>query len=365
MICNSGVGVRERNTGIISVVGKETEEHTVPVDVLVQILERLQKLVLIAAAANEGVGFQRRFKPSNSLKLQHNLRCAVPTAGSYAIAIVEVDERSQEDLPQLDNGYSALDTVYKFTDAVLDNKLADVQQLVPESGLRNLMLRTLHDIAPKEGAKWAIDFGVNTKQSKRIGFKVRRDVTNILKENAPAEEEGSVIGELQRILLDENKIEIRHPVTEQLIGCTYDNDVEADIWESRRDNVQVIGKIIRSENEHVVSVSDVVSIEQVDLSAYEISEVSDRTISLSVSPPLLVEPRLDEDTKQFFVYDNQSLQIYVVANTRAELYEQIVDDLLFSYKEYALVSDDELTSDAIDFKGILATRLTEVQDGPA
>lgn len=356
--------MRERGKGEITIVGPETEDHTVPADVLVQTLQKLQKLVLIAAAAKDGKGMNRRFKPSAELRQRHTLRCAIPTAGSYAIAVSEVDERPQNDLPNL-NGYAALDDVYQVADAVIADDVDRVRRVIPDAGLRTLMLRTLQDMAPSEGSRWALDFAVGTRQSRRVGYGIRRDVTRVLRTDQPEQEDGTVIGELQRIFLDERKFVIRHPVTATLISCSYEDEIESDIWESRRDYIQVTGQVSRTTEGHVSNVSDVTAIERVDTSPFQIAEIEADGVRLRISPPLQVSPELDEETKQVFLFSDDELNLHVASSTRAELYEAIVSDLGFSYREYVLASDDDLSSAAIEFKRRLSQRLQKEPTGAA
>ncbi|KAA0215796.1 MAG: hypothetical protein DYG94_06525 [Leptolyngbya sp. PLA3] len=348
----------------MKIIGPETEGNTVPADVLVQTLERLQKLVLIAAAAKEGKGMNRRFKPSAELRQRHTLRCAIPTAGSYAIAVSEVDECPQDDLPNMDE-YAALDDVYQVAEAVIEDNPDRVRQVIPDAALRSLMLRTLQDMAPSEGSEWLLDFAVGTKRSRRLGYGLRRDVTRVLRSDQPEQEEGTVIGELQRIFFDQRKFEIRHPVTESLISCSYQDEVESDILESRRDYIQVTGQVYRTPEGHVSSVSDVTSIERVDTSPFQISEIEVDGVRLRIAPPLQVNPELDEETKQVFLFSDDELNLFIAAPTRAELYEEIVADLAFSYSEYVRADDETLSPAAVELKRRLSQRLQEDPTGAA
>lgn len=356
--------MRELGKGNIKIIGPATEGNTVPADVLVHTLQQLQKMVLIAAAAKEGVGYNRRFKPSAEIRQRHTLRCSIPTAGSYAMPVSEVDVRDQDDLPQV-NGYAALDDVYMITEAVIKDDTQGLRQMLPDTGFRSLMLRTIQDMAPSEGSRWELEFAVGGRGSHRFEYGLRKNVTRILQAEQPEREEGSVIGELQRIYFDECKFIIRHPVTATLISCMYEDEIESDILESRRDYVQVIGQVSRTTEGHVSSVSDVTSIERVDLSPFEISEITVDRVRLLINPPLLVSPELDEDTKQVFMFADDELNIYIAAPTRADLYDEILADLAFSYREYVRAPDEDLSPAAVEFKRLLSRRLREEPAGAA
>jgi len=357
--------VRELAKGEVRITGPETEQNTVAADILVQTLQRLQKLVFIAAGAREGSSLKRRFKPTTELRLRHTLRCALPRGGSYAIAIAEVDERSQSDLPQM-NGYAALDDVYDLADAVINEDAERAKAIIPESSFRRLMLRTLQEMAPSEGSAWNLELTVGDRTPRRVAYALRRDVHRMLRQDQPEEqEEGSVIGQLQRIFFDIKKIVIQHPVTETLIECFYDDEIEADIWESRRDYVQVTGRVTRTPEGHVSTVTDVTSIERVDTSPFQIAEIESDELRLRLTPPLEVVAELDEETRQVFLFSDDSLNLHVAAASRAGLYEEVVADLLFSYREYALTPDEELSPAAAELKQRLLQRLKKEPAGAA
>jgi hypothetical protein len=123
--------------------------------------------------------------------------------------------------------------------------------------------------------------------------------------------------------------------------------------------------VSRTQEGHVSGVSDVTSIERVDMSTFHISEIEVDGVRLRLSPPLQVDPELDDDTKQVFLFRDEDLNLFIAAPTRAGLYEEIVADLVFSYREYVQASDDELSPAALDFKGRLSRRLQVEPTGAA
>ena len=85
-------------TSLLSITGTETDQYTVSVEVLTRVLEGMQQLALIFAAANDGLTLQQRFKPSGELRRRFRLRVGVPLASSYALPMELVDEEPQQKL---------------------------------------------------------------------------------------------------------------------------------------------------------------------------------------------------------------------------------------------------------------------------
>jgi hypothetical protein len=349
---------QQPSTGELKIVGMETATNTVPADVLAQTLRKMQRLVLIVAAAQEGQQFHKRFKPSSTLRRRHSLRCGVPKAGSYAVPLAEVDEE-----PSSEPTAAALRTVYEVVDAVRAGP-ERVRHLFPDGHWRALLLQELQETAPEEGDNWEVDLSVGSAKPHRIDYQFRREVIKLQRADQPTEEAGAVIGTLQKIDFANKAIVIRHPTTEQAIECSYNPEIEVDLFESRLEPVQVVGQVLRNQDGNVVRVTDVSMIQAVNLARFEISKIEGHGRRLVLNPPLSVQPVLDEDTKQVFLFDEEALDLHVAAATRAALYDDIADDLLFAWEQYALAADDDLAPSALEFKKLLKRRIKEEPLGP-
>lgn len=157
----------------LRIVGPETDSHTVPADVLVRTVEGLQRLVLMAVASQEGRDLRRRFKPSRDLRRHHSLRFGIPAAGSYALAVAEVDETGQM---QIGAGRPGLDLVVELAAAVRAEDQDRARRVVPPEGFRHHMLRAMQDLAPGEGDRWAVDLAIDGGGQFRFDYAVRREV---------------------------------------------------------------------------------------------------------------------------------------------------------------------------------------------
>lgn len=110
--------------------------------------------------------------------------------------------------------------------------------------------------------------------------------------------------------------------------------------------------------------TDVTRIELVDLSPIVIREVPRHNKKLRLKMPLLLTPKMAEETKQLLVVEESQIGLHVFAYTRDELIHEINEQILMMWDEYVNVSADELASDARLLRGILQEKIEEVENAP-
>ncbi len=115
-------------------------------------------------------------------------------------------------------------------------------------------------------------------------------------------------------------------------------------------------------NGHPTSVIDVRSIVPHDLSPLVIAVIIDDDRQFEIDPPLVLEPRNDDDSKGYLlVVEELSLNLSVCATTRSDLESEVRSVLLFLWDNYANERDDNMTSDAIALKRAVRNRMKEVR----
>ena len=93
---------------------------------------------------------------------------------------------------------------------------------------------------------------------------------------------------------------IQYPPTRRELSCTYLDEVEDTIIAARRGLFQVRGKFVLDRSGHPKRLTDVHSIEPVDLTPIEVLELEAKGCWFVADPALIVEPGLDRETRQFF-----------------------------------------------------------------
>jgi hypothetical protein len=100
------------------------------------------------------------------------------------------------------------------------------------------------------------------------------------------------------------------------------------------------------------------SVEPVDLSELTFERITQDQRELVFTPPLILEPTLDE-SEQLFVITDDSLNLNVYAQTREQLAEDLESELFFLWDEYAKEDSQNLTPKANRLKQELLRRCKE------
>ncbi|MDP2181351.1 MAG: hypothetical protein Q8K99_02120, partial [Actinomycetota bacterium] len=140
-------------------------------------------------------------------------------------------------------------------------------------------------------------------------------------------------------------------------------DVIDDLVENHYEPVQVTGVFTLDENDHPVKLTDVSAVETVDLSPLTIDAVVLEGQLLVPSPPLVLTPALDPETKQVLLASDEGLGLSAAAPTRDQLYEELVDEIAFVWEAYALEDDEILSPAAAELKKRLLERFQVSRDG--
>lgn len=343
-------------TAELRIQGSKPEDQSVPVDVLVRILNAMQQMTLVFAAAAENQEILTRFRPSSELRSRYTLRCGVPTPGSYVMPVSLVDTHAQG---QLQAPPPILGNIRRFIDAASTDNSVQLRVLLPDSRFRERALRELRSLSPKGGERWTASFSLPGQPAASIDSRVTRVVERLLAAGAEEQTVMTVTGELIAIAFDEHKLSIRYPVNNREIECSYLPEIENDLLESRRGPIQVTGTFILDAEGHPSRLTDVTRIEPVDLSPLVFDTIELGKRMLKANPQLRLIPRLDQESQQLYVVEDEALDLCVHAHTREELADEIAAHLLLAWDEYAQVDPLTLTPKAQELREALRARFRE------
>jgi hypothetical protein len=338
----------------LRVTGPATEGYSVPAEVLVRAIQGVQQAVWLLAAATEARTVRQRFKPDQSLRQKFTLRIAVAEPGSYAIPMSLVDERPQVSLDAV--GKNLLTLLGRVWNGIAESDLPSVRWLVTDEGYFVRLLQELRRILPKAGERWGVAFGADDQPEVELGVRHRPVVEQWL-ESPGEQRETSVIGDLLRIDFAVKRVWILYPPTSREIECSYREEVEDSIVDARRGLFQVTGQFVLDADGHPKQLTDVRSIDPVDLSPVQFAEVEADGIKLLLDPPIVLTPELDTDEQQFFTATVDGFGFTLGGRTRDALLLDFAEQMTFAWREYAEAKDDELTADALTLKAQLLQRL--------
>ncbi|MDP2183404.1 MAG: hypothetical protein Q8K99_12650, partial [Actinomycetota bacterium] len=237
------------------------EDSSVSSEVLAQALRGLQTAVWLLGAQALEHSVNERFKPGQELRQHYELVCRAPESGSYAMPVELWDIRQQSDLTSPTN---LLGRALEVVRAVSEGDREVLRERMPDSFLRNRMLRELARFLPRPGDTWKLDVersGASVTLDARSG-RTAESWLRVPEETATM----TVTGDLVRVDFEENKVVIRHPVTNRTIDCYARADVIDDLVENHYEPVQVTGVFTLDENDHPIKLTDVSVVETVDLS---------------------------------------------------------------------------------------------------
>jgi len=342
-------------TAQIHLAGAETADSAVPTSVLIRVLQGLQEAAYVLGAASEGNSVGGRFRPSAELRQRYQLRCGIPVGGSYTLPFSVGGHYAQPPLGGLDMSGQ----LYMLLDGVSTGSNGTLAELVPDSRMRNLMLRKLETALPRVGERWTLGYSVQGSSEIVLDAHSTRTISRLVQANDGADAVMTVTGELIGIDFSRYQVTLRHPATGRELECIYRQDIEDTLIETRRDYIQVTGLCTVDEEGDPIRLTDVTRIEPVDLSPMTFESVTCNNRTLQLALPLTLVPTLDEDTKQLYVVADAALGLHAYAYTREDLADEVAEQLVYLWQEYGLEDPEALSGEARDLRQALCQRLSE------
>ncbi len=333
------------------------ETQSVPASLLIQTLEGAQRVIWLLALAEENRDIKMRARIPSEIEQRYQLRCSVPKVGSYAMPAAVVSELPV--LAWLDLTAKVMDRFEGLADAVVHADRDRVLSLVPDSAIRIRVLENLRSMAPRPGSGWRLDLN-------RLDRTVRFDdafhaAWKRLRPRMVGEPETQTVnGNLVKIDFGARSITMAPLGMSRELDCHYDESLEDFLYENRRGPIQVTGTVILDEQNEPRKIVDVQSIAELDMSAFEISEVPYNQTVLRFKQPLVLMPSLDEESQQWMVLEKTELNIHVVAQTREALMEELQNHISMLWDEYAKDAEGNLSPVALALRTRLHAVIQEV-----
>jgi hypothetical protein len=342
---------QSNSTNKLFITGSETEANTVSIETITTVLTGIQKTAYLLASAKLKQPLQKRFSPNKDIKKRYTLQCGVPAPGSY---VIPINQQPSSGLLEDDDILADINTLF---DAVSTNCRDKLQQLIPDSRFCEKVLRETLRFLPKAGSSWGMRFQHGDLDAVTLDGLAIRSVESWL--TRPEEQDAvmTVTGELVRIDFSKNIVTLRYPPNNRELECTYVQDIEDTIIESKRELIQVTGRFTLDEQGHPKSLTDVTRIEPVDLSPMAFDSLALDGRVLRFRSKLIVEPVLDEETSQLLVIEDEALGIHVYAQNREALVGDLTTELFFLWDQYAQEDSENLTAKAQILKGALLEKI--------
>lgn len=332
--------------------GGSASRHRISADELSQTLGALQDTIYLLAMEYENREVDVRARVPREIARRYVVECEVPQAGSYAVPF-ELGA-SQRDLLWATDLAAV---TQKFTDvlrAVASHGTRDLRSIIKDGARRRRVVSALLALLPKPGSNTRHFIEDLRPNAPSPSFEFSESHTISLRRFAQGTPDRNLVqtvtGRLDRIDFAKRSVTIRLFGSNHPIVCSYEEGIEEMLLENRRGLIQVTGQVEwREEDDTPHSITDVIAISDLDLSPFEISRVDSDSVSLQFNEPLMLEPFLDE-SEQLICLQQADLGIDVFAQTRDQLWEEVREQIVMLWREYALEGDQVLTASALKLK---------------
>jgi len=349
-------------SALLELRGGEADHHQVRADDLVSVLAAMQRIAYLFAKADSGQAVGERVKPGRAERTAYALNCGVPQPGSYAVPM-NAGDVLQPGLPLADETGNLLSRIQRVIGAVGQKNAAALYCLLPaELGKR--ALREIAKMLPHQREGISVSLWSRGQAAPAvIDWHASRFIKAQLEGDAANDAVMTVTGELLRIDFSARQVAILYPPTRREIVCTYVEEIEDSIVESRKDPIQVTGRFVLDEEGMPIRLTDVTRVEPVDLSPIIIAGLE--SPALSMKRPLELLPALDEESQQYLCVSDAAIHLDVFAQTRDALFDEVKEQLAMLWWEYAGTDDDSLDDEARRVKRALHELMEEKADAQA
>jgi hypothetical protein len=341
-----------RDTASISIEGSGVEDHWVTSDILGRVINGFQDAVWIVGFALENLSFEERFRLTNDLKKNYAVKWGISKPGSYV-----------QPLRFPANPQTAVHTS-EILAAISSENFEGFKKIMPDSRLRDKLYRAILNFLPRTGEGWQMKYQ-HRSSATLLDVKSYQKVLTWRSESLshrPSDDILTIKGDLLRIDFEAKRVEVRYPPTKRPLKCYYLSEIEDSIVESRKDLIEVTGRFELDQEGYPERLAEVSNIQPVDLSEMVLPKNLEQTgRKLNLVHPMAFALRLDEETKQFYTIEDDSIGISVSAHTREELMKNLIEQLFFLWDTYGSdqVDTDLLTKGALNFRKELCKRFQE------
>ena len=318
----------------VRIFDQKGDGYFVDLETLTHILQGVQKAILVLA--KDALRLPSTKAIPAKIKKTFSIRCSVPKPGSYVMPLEfgESNELFFED-SQLETPRFVADRFFDYLKALVSGDISEFNKIT-DVAIRRQLLVACRPMLPKLGAKWRVGISRPTSQHE-VQF-TPKTIHNLkrIQEQVLIPEEASlqtVTGYLVKMDFESRCITLKYPLTKTELECYYTDELEVELFENRRELLQVTGNVTyERDRETPKKIVDVEDIQFLDLSEFVLESFSLDDAEIDFIEPLVLAPSLTESS-QFITLQNELLGIDVIAQTREELEEALLDDLKILWEQ--------------------------------
>jgi len=319
----------------------------VPLSVVADKLQALQKLLYHAAAAIEGDSTARRGQWFNKYRDTAELSFA---SSHHSDLVIEAELAPNPVLGEaFDTGRQAVDLVFDFGGALLSDARSDQPQAVELSQRlskddRRYLLRAFEGLMPNTTDQYVVSLqNCNAETHPQLRLTpysrqlVRRLAMPIV---TTSRSEETLVGELIKIHIDagDDKITLRYGSRE--VDCFYPDALRDQVANLMAGSmVEVVGYATLNAEDQVVKLTDVIDIDTVSLDPLRVSRFEHGGVRYALIQPVTLQVDYKDG---FWVYSNESLNLWGYAERREDALHDLHESFDYLYRQIALEADENL-----------------------
>jgi hypothetical protein len=171
----------------------------------------------------------------------------------------------------------------------------------------------------------------------------------------------TITGRLLETDFESRCITLEYPPTKTKIKCYYTNELKVELLNNRLELLQITGNVTyKQDHETPQKITDIKTVEFIDLSDFILQNIQYDKTKLIFQQPLTMTPNLTE-SHQFMTLQNFELGIDVIAQTRNELWEELLTDIKIQWEHCAKLPNEKLSKEFIKQKNNLLKLIKEEQ----
>lgn len=332
----------------------DTDTNEIPASILVQSLDGLQRTVHLLAKQHEGASVTQRDRISAELAQKYPIMCAPLEPGCVLMRTWVGDPLT--DLFAPDDIQIVTDNVKAAIESIARNKIDDLSRIIPDYTRRKKVIDAVKGMLPKRGSNFSFTLKDSVDGTICQSTELWEGIKSVTIQPNDQVPQFTVTGRLAQINFDDRKLTIIYPPTQRTLECIYDESIEDMLLENPREMIQVTGSVIMHPDDTPEKIVDVISIEELDLSPFYVTEVPHNDGILKFRKQYTFNVTQDE-SKQLLLIEKPELGVDIIAYTRDELDQELMDEISDLWSNYAERDEQELTPDAIVLRKTLLNQI--------
>jgi hypothetical protein len=338
-------------------------EHAVHASVLVRVLGGLQDALnsLAQDARTDPTSKRARARFSAKLAEEYSLVCGVPREGSYSLplSLLRSDLLAEIREKEITNDLVGL------VKGIETGDVERVRNMFRHNVYRHSALEAVKRASPDSTETWHTEIRIDS-HSMSLDQNTQVRIIDLESKLIGGEKDATtvVVGVLEVIDFGNTEAVIRYPETGKRLRFRYDETVEVLLLKNVRKLVEVRADIQVDSDGQPTRIDNVSNIQEVDMTPIVLDRIPIDSGSLVLRNPLVLT-LTESDPTHLLRLEHPPLDIDVFARTRDELLEELNEQVVMLWIEYAKEDDRNLTASSRDLKQKLLVAIEEVPGAPS